>query len=97
MSKNIDIYHSERLHRLSPVSNKGWKKVTIPGCCHVNKNVKKITNKVGRNRGGSRRVVKFLSESNTFHIKSNAIKMLSCKNFATLLDPSLRNRDLKKF
>ena len=28
-------------------------------------------------------------ESNIFHIKSIAIKMLSCKNFAILLDPSL--------
>ena len=35
-------------------------------------------------------VAKFLSESNTFHIKSKAIKMLSCKNFATLLDPPLK-------
>ena len=40
-------------------------------------------------RGGSRRVAKFLSESNTFHIKAKAIKILSCKNFATLLDPPL--------
>ena len=37
-------------------------------------------------RGGSREVAKFLSESNTFYIKSKTIKMLSCKNFATLLD-----------
>ena len=36
-------------------------------------------------RGRSRRVAKFLLESNTFHIKSKAIKMLSCKNFTTLL------------
>ena len=36
-------------------------------------------------RGGSRRVAKILSESNTFHIKARAIKMLSCKNFATLI------------
>ena len=43
------------------------------------------------NRGGSRRVAKFLSESNTSHIKSKAIKMLSCKNFATHLDPPLEN------
>ena len=28
----------------------------------------------------------FLSKSNTFHIKSKAIKMLSCKHFAPLLD-----------
>ena len=35
-------------------------------------------------RGGSRRVVKFLSESNSFHIKSKAIK----KNL-TLLDSSM--------
>ena len=38
---------------------------------------------IGRDRGGSRRVAKFLSESHTFHIKSKAIKMLSYKNFAT--------------
>ena len=31
-------------------------------------------------RGGSRKVAKFRSESNTFHIKSKAIKMVSCKN-----------------
>ena len=41
-------------------------------------------------RGGSRGVAKFLSESNTFHIKSKAIKMLSCKSIATLLDPPLQ-------
>ena len=40
-------------------------------------------------RGGSRRVAKFLSGSNTFHSKSKAIKMLSCKNLSTLLDPPL--------
>ena len=40
-------------------------------------------------RGGYRRVATFLSESNTFHIKSKAIKMLSCKRFATLPDPPL--------
>ena len=34
-------------------------------------------------RGGSRGLVKFVSESNTFNIKSKAIKMLSCKKFAT--------------
>ena len=28
-------------------------------------------------------------ERNTFHIRSKAIKMLSCKNFSTLLDPPL--------
>ena len=33
--------------------------------------------------------INILSESNTFHIKSKAIKMLSCKSFATLLDPPL--------
>ena len=37
----------------------------------------------------SRRVEKFVSESNTFHIKSKAITVLSCKNFATLHDPPL--------
>ena len=31
--------------------------------------------------------VQFLSESNTFHIKLKAIKMLSCKNLATLANP----------
>ena len=31
----------------------------------------------------------FLLESNTFHIKSKPIKILSCKDFATLLDPPL--------
>ena len=36
-------------------------------------------------RGGSRRVAKFLSKSNTFHKKSKAIKMLTSNNFATLL------------
>ena len=40
-------------------------------------------------RGRSRRVAKFISESHSFHIKSKAIKMLSCTNFATLLDPPL--------
>ena len=40
-------------------------------------------------RGRFRGLSKFLSESNTFHIKSKAMKMLSCKNFATLLDPPL--------
>ena len=40
-------------------------------------------------RGGSRRVRKFLSESNSFHIKSQAIKMLSFKYFAIILDPPL--------
>ena len=30
-----------------------------------------------------------LTESNTLHIKSKAIKMLSCKNFATLLNSPL--------
>ena len=35
------------------------------------------------------KVAKYLSESNTFHIKSKAIKMHACKNFATLLDPPL--------
>ena len=44
---------------------------------------------VGISRGGSRRVAKLLWESNTFHIKSKSIKMLSCKDFATLLDPLL--------
>ena len=39
-------------------------------------------------RGGSRRVAKSLSESNTFHIKSKAIKMFSCRNFATLRSTS---------
>ena len=34
---------------------------------------------------------KFLSKSITFHIKSKATKMLSCKNFATLIDPPLIN------
>ena len=34
----------------------------------------------------SRRVAKFLLEINTFHIKSKAIKILPCKNSATLLD-----------
>ena len=51
-------------------------------------------------RGGSRRVAKFLSESNTFHIKSKAIKMLSCRNFATLLDLPLMHfallREIKR-
>ena len=37
-----------------------------------------------RGKGGSRRVAKFLSENDTFHTKSKVIKMLSCKNFATL-------------
>ena len=37
-------------------------------------------------RGGSRRAKKILSKSNTFHGKAKAIKMLSCKKFATLLD-----------
>ena len=41
------------------------------------------------NRGRSRRVAKFLSESNSFHIKWKAIKMLSCKNFVKFFDPSL--------
>ena len=40
-------------------------------------------------RGGSRGVAKFLSESNSFHIKSKAVKMLSCKDSSTLLDPPL--------
>ena len=40
-------------------------------------------------RSGSRRVAKFLSESNTFHIKSKSINMLSRKNVTTLLDPPL--------
>ena len=40
-------------------------------------------------RGESRRLAKFLLESNTFHIKSKALEMLSCKSFATLLFPSL--------
>ena len=35
-------------------------------------------------RGGSRRVAKFLSESKIFNKKSKWIKMLFCKNFATL-------------
>ena len=44
---------------------------------------------VEHGRGGFRRVVKFLEESNSFHIKSKVIKMLSCKNVAALLDPPL--------
>ena len=40
-------------------------------------------------RGEFRRIAKFLLESNTFHIKSKAIKMLSYKKFATFLDLSL--------
>ena len=40
-------------------------------------------------RDASRRVTKFIYESNTFHIESKVIKMLSCKSFATLLDPPL--------
>ena len=39
--------------------------------------------------GGSGRGAKFLLESNTFHIRSKTIKMLSCRNFAPLLDPLL--------
>ena len=39
--------------------------------------------------GRSRRVAKFLSESYTFHIKSKAFKMFSCKNFATFRVPPL--------
>ena len=39
--------------------------------------------------GVSRRVAIFLPESKTFHIKSKEIKMLSCENFASLLDPPL--------
>ena len=42
-------------------------------------------------------VAKFLSESDTFHIKSKIIKMLSCKNFATLLDPPHLNTSTVKF
>ena len=38
----------------------------------------------------SGKIAKFLSESNTFHIKSKAIKMLSCKKFATLLGSPMR-------
>ena len=37
-------------------------------------------------RGGSRRIARFLWESNTFHMKTKAFKMLSRKN---LLDPPL--------
>ena len=40
-------------------------------------------------RGRSIRVATLISESNTFHIKSKAIKVLKAKNFATLLDPPL--------
>ena len=40
-------------------------------------------------RGGSWGAVKFISESNNFHIKSKVIKILSCKQFAALLDPPL--------
>ena len=46
-------------------------------------------------RGGSRRVAKFLSKSNIFHIKSKVIRMLSCKNFATLLHLPLDNQKIK--
>ena len=42
-------------------------------------------------------VAKFLAESNTLHIKSKAIKMLSCKNFATLLNPPLMRINLILF
>ena len=42
-------------------------------------------------RGGSRSIAKFLSDSNTFHIRSKAIKMLSSKNFFTLLSMLLNN------
>ena len=43
-------------------------------------------------RGGSTRSYKatFLSESKNFQIRSKAIKMLSCRNFASLLDPLLQ-------
>ena len=44
---------------------------------------------LGLSRVGSKRVAKILSESNTFHINSKAIQMLSCKYFATFLDPPL--------
>ena len=55
------------------------------------KRVTFITTLTFKNKGRSWRVAKFLSESySTFHIKSKAIKMLSCKNFATLLDPPLK-------
>ena len=33
---------------------------------------------------------KFLPESDTFQIRSKAIKILFCKNFATLLDPRMQ-------
>ena len=36
------------------------------------------------------KVAKFILESHTFHTKSKAIKILTCKNFATLLDPPLQ-------
>ena len=42
--------------------------------------------------GGSRKVAKFISESQTFYKNSKATKMLSFKNFATLLDPPLRKK-----
>ena len=37
--------------------------------------------KLSTNRGGSKRVAKFLSESNTFHIRSKVIKRAFLKNF----------------
>ena len=45
-------------------------------------------------RGESRRVAKFIPESNTFHIKSKAIKILSCKNLASPQDSALSFFDL---
>ena len=39
-------------------------------------------------RGGFRKEAKFLSENNTF-FKSKVIKMIFCKNFATLQNPPL--------
>ena len=47
-----------------------------------------------RGRDGSGRVAKFLSENNSFNIKSKIIKMLICKKFASLLDPSLESTRL---